>query len=125
MKFKEEMKVGAAISFESFQQLEHYVKLLEDRIASLEAGRDKYDVSPIEFAAECRKRLERLGSEWRVWPMNVNAQQLANGKWPIWRVTKADTNNFIVAKLTTTVGWKKSKTDILKWIGEQEHDNAS
>ena len=61
MKFKEEMKVGAAISFESFQQLERYVKLLEDRIASLEAGRDKYGVSPIEFAAECRKRLERLG----------------------------------------------------------------
>lgn len=109
------------IDLNTFQELENKVRFLEQKIGRLEQARERYNQSPEEFAAECRERLERLGSPYRVWVKNLNiTKPLNNGKVPIYRVTKADPEYFIIAELTKSVGTVASKGAIKARLDELE-----
>lgn len=113
--------MNTVIDLTTFQSLEDKVRLLEEKIGRLERAQARYQQSPEEFASQCRKRLEALGSPYRVWVKDsAVTKRLANGKVPIYRVRKADPEYFIIAKLTESVGTLSSRESITKRLDELE-----
>jgi len=102
------------------------IKLLEARIDALQAALQKFieskenEVYPADRAAGWRKRLQAIGSSWRVFTINLNQRPLSDGRYIVGRVLKADDEHFIVCKIQESVGEKRSLTTIEKWIEELE-----
>jgi hypothetical protein len=104
---------------------EHKIRLLEARLESLEAALERYRTdkteSPADVAARWRKRLQHVGSPYRVFTLDVNATPLKNGEYLIRRVLQSRGDMFIVAKQQTNSGVIRKRATIEKWIEDLEN----
>jgi hypothetical protein len=102
------------------------IKLLEARIDALQAALEKFVESkenepyPADRAAAWRKRLQAIGSSWRVFTINLNQRPLSDGRYIVGRVLKSDPEHFIVCKIQESVGEKRSLSTIESWVTELE-----
>ena len=102
------------------------IKLLEARIDALQAALEKFVESkenepyPADRAAAWRKRLQAIGSSWRVFTININQRPLSDGRYIVGRVLKGDPEHFIVCKIQESVGEKRSLSTIESWVTELE-----
>lgn len=106
------------------------IALLEQRVKSLESALNKFLKSKEEperpasdRAATWRKRLQKLGSEYKVFTINRGQKPLANGYYLVARVEDSDPDHFIVTspEHEHNYGVRRLGITIEQWIAEMEN----